>query len=331
MPGRVGCHAPGRRDARARGHERAGRLQRHQQRAHPRRTSARRSSGLRDSGSCCRNALGLKCGTSMRPACCPKRVTASRSASSSVTSRAVQPVVTPSACRAVPAARARRRRGTAARRRSPPGRSDAPPRRPAQGLRPRPRSRVRHVAEPTRRRGHGRLPPWRSGRRGCCTWTSTSSSPRSRCCAVPSWPGCPSSSAAAATPPSAGWSHRVLRGPGVRGRVRDATAHSGPQVPRGGVPARRRTGVRRRVGGRDGHAPVVRGAGRGARLGRGVHGGRDRGPAGLRRRRACRGARRDRAALLGRHRRQQAPRQDRDRLRQAARHVPADRGRPGSR
>ena len=42
--------------------------------------------------------------------------------------------------------------------------------------------------------------------RGCCTSTSTSSSRRSRCCAAPSWPGCRSWSAVAATRPSAAWS-----------------------------------------------------------------------------------------------------------------------------
>ena len=195
----------------------------------PGRTSARRSSGSVTAGPAA-GTLGLKCSTSMRPACCPKRVTASRSASSSVTSRAVQPVVTPSACRAVP--RLLELAGVEGQQRDVVALPAVATRH--RGAQPGACAHdhdhgVRHVAEPTRRRGHGRLPPWRSGRRGCCTWTSTSSSPRSRCCAV--WPGCPSSSAAAATRPSAGWSHRVLRGPGVRGRVRDATAHAARKCP----------------------------------------------------------------------------------------------------
>ena len=216
----------------------------------PRRTSARRSSGLSDSGSCCRNALGLKCSTSMRPACCPKRVTASRSASSSVTSRAVQPVVTPSACRAVP--RLLELAGVEGQQRDVVALPAVAARH--RGAQPRACAHdhdhgVRHVAEPTRRRGHGRLPPWRSGRRGCCTSTSTSSSPRSRCSAAPSWPGGRSSSAAAATRPSAGWSPpRPTRpggsgsGPGCRCARRPASAPrrcSCPSTHRRTTPRRR--------------------------------------------------------------------------------------------
>ena len=47
--------------------------------------------------------------------------------------------------------------------------------------------------------------PRRPVHRGCCTSTSTSSSPRSRCCAGRSSPACPWSSAAGATRPSAAW------------------------------------------------------------------------------------------------------------------------------
>ena len=62
----------------------------------------------------------------------------------------------------------------------------------------------------------------------------------------------------------------------------------------------------------------------GARLGRGLRGDRDRRPGAGRPRRAGGGARRDRAALLGRHRRHHGAGQDRDRVRQAAGHLPAD-------
>ena len=114
------------------------------------------------------------------------------------------------------------------------------------------------------------------------------------------------------------------------------------KLPGRGLPAGRRAGVRRRLGGGDGHAPLTRvgraaGGRGGARLGRGVRGrgrspvegvgevppsstgrrARPRRPARLRPADPGRGARRVPAALLGRDRRQQAPGQDRDRLRQA--------------
>ena len=92
------------------------------------------------------------------------------------------------------------------------------------------------------------------------------------------------------------------------------------KLPGRGVPARRQAGLRRGVGAGDGHAALVRRAGRGARLGRGVP--RRARPTTRRRSPATCGPRcceRDPAALLGRDRRQQAAGQDRHRLRQAAR------------
>ena len=67
--------------------------------------------------------------------------------------------------------------------------------------------------------------------------------------------------------------HRVLRGAGVRRRVRHAAAHRGPQVPRRRVPAGGPRGLRRGLGRGDGHAARARRARRGAGLGRGVPGG----------------------------------------------------------
>ncbi len=136
--------------------------------------------------------------------------------------------------------------------------------------------------------------------------------------------------------------HRVVRGPGVRRRAPACRCGWRPRkcpdavfLPVDGA------GVRRRLGGGDGHAPLA-GVGRACRwcvevLGwdeaflaadrSPVEGGgespahrpptRPRRPARLRRADPGRGARRDPAALLGRDRRQQAPGQDRDRLRQA--------------
>ena len=134
--------------------------------------------------------------------------------------------------------------------------------------------------------------------------------------------------------------HRVVRRPGVRRRVRDAAAGGPAQDPGRGLPARRRPGVRRGLGGRDGH-PAVAGVGRGAGAARGARLGRGVPRAGTRARRPGRpgrvrggdprrGAGRDPAALLGRHRRQQAPGQDRHRLRQAARAPTGSATTPGS-
>ncbi len=124
----------------------------------------------------------------------------------------------------------------------------------------------------------------------------------------------------------------VLRGAGVRRPVRDAAQAGRTPLPRRGVPAGGRTRLRGGVGRRDGHpASRARRRRRGARVGRGVRRDRDRRPAGGGPDDPGERPRGDRAALLGGHRGHQGARQDRHRLRQAARHLRADPRPTGSR
>ena len=163
------------------------------------------------------------------------------------------------------------------------------------------------------------------GLTGCCTSTSTSSSPRWRCCAVPSWPAGRWSSAVTATRPAApGRGDGVLRGAGVRRALGDAAGAGAAAVPRRRVPAVGPPRLRRRVGRGDGDAADVPGGRRGVGLGRGVR--RASRPTTPRRSPARQGARArpDRAVVRGRHRRDPAAGQDRDRVRQARRRRPAD-------
>ena len=129
---------------------------------------------------------------------------------------------------------------------------------------------------------------------GCCTSTSTSSSPRSRCSGDPSWPACPSSSAAAVTRPSGAWWRprrtppaSTASAPACRCGLRRASCPDAVFLP---VDKPAYDEAEREV---MAILRVVPGAGgRGARLGRGVPGRRDRRPRGARPRRSSAGARR---------------------------------------
>ena len=127
-----------------------------------------------------------------------------------------------------------------------------------------------------RRRG-GLGDDCRSCARGCCTSTSTSSSPPSRCCAGPSWPGGRWSSAGAATRrergvvATASYEARAFGvGSGTPLRV------AARRLPGRGVPPGRQAGLRRRERRGDGGAPLLPGRRRGAGVGRGVPRGGDR-------------------------------------------------------
>ena len=118
----------------------------------------------------------------------------------------------------------------------------------------------------------------------------------------------------------------------LRRAFRAAAAHRGPALPGRGVPARGpgrlRGGLRRGDGGAARRRPRRRGAG----LGRGVpRPSTTDDPEAVAREIQAPGRGRDPAGLLGRHRPEQAAGQDRHRLRQAGRGLPADRRRTGSR
>ena len=153
---------------------------------------------------------------------------------------------------------------------------------------------------PVHRGGRGAAPSRaaraaRRGRRSTATRPSAASSapPPTRPASTVCTPGCPCAPRPAAV------------------RRRSSCRSTGPPT----------SGVRAGHGG----AALARRRGRGARLGRGVRRGRHRRPGGRARDpRTIRG-RCDPAGLLGRHRRQQAAGQAGNRLRQARRHLPADR------
>ena len=122
-------------------------------------------------------------------------------------------------------------------------------------------------------------------------------------------------------PTATGGGHRVLRGARLRRALRDAAHHRGPTLPRRGVPAVRPPGLRRRVGRGDGHAALAAGGGGGAGLGRGVPRHRrptDPARAGPDRCRSGCGTPPQLSCAVG-HRRDEAPSQDGDRVRQARR------------
>ena len=130
----------------------------------------------------------------------------------------------------------------------------------------------------------------------------------------------------AATRRNGRWCRPHPTRPEVRRRLRDAAAHRRPQGTRRGDPAGRPRGLHRGV--RRGDGDPARAAGRhraGARLGRGVRRRADRRPRSVRPAPAAGRARTDPAALQRRHRRHPRARQGRDRVRQAARRVPAHR------
>ena len=119
---------------------------------------------------------------------------------------------------------------------------------------------------------------------------------------------------------------RELRGAGVRDPERDAASDRVQAQPRRDLPPGRRGRVPRRQPRGHGHAPHVRRRGRGRGVGRGVPGRHDRRPRGVRAGDPGARARADATVVHDRDRRQPAPGQARERVRQAARRVRADLG-----
>ena len=149
---------------------------------------------------------------------------------------------------------------------------------------------------------------------------------------VPGRGGGPAPSRAARSTGGGGWPGRsdpvagggldgVLRGARVRHPLWHAAPDGGAAMPRRGLPAGRCPGLLGGVRAGHGDAADLPRRGRGAGLGRGLPGRRDRRPGTPGGGHPGRGAGADGSGLLHRHRREQAPGEAGDRVRQTGRHL----------